>query len=66
MNTLITKAKSTLSAAALFIFGVVMAGLGLATVGLLAVFALIAIGMAMLTAPFLAMTQSDEKDGTAA
>ena len=66
MNTLITKTKSALSAAALFTFGAVMAGLGLATVGLLVFFALVAIGVAMQAAPFLAMAQPDEEDAVPA
>ncbi|MEO1637917.1 MAG: hypothetical protein AAFU41_01555 [Pseudomonadota bacterium] len=57
MNTLITKIKSAISTAALLIFGAVMAGLGLATVGLLALFALVTIGMALLAAPFVALSQ---------
>ncbi|WP_377192864.1 hypothetical protein [Ruegeria meonggei] len=66
MNTLITKTKSALSAAALFTFGAVMTGLGLATVGLLALFALVAIGMTMFAAPFLATAQPAAEDAAAA
>ena len=66
MNTLITKTKSALSAAALFTIGATMAGLGLATVGVLALLGLVAIGAAMLTAPFLAMAQPGTKDAVAA
>ncbi len=63
MNALITKTKSALSAAALFAFGAAMAGLGLAAVSLLAIFA---IGAAILTTPFLAITQPTEEDTAAA
>ncbi|WP_299770322.1 hypothetical protein [uncultured Tateyamaria sp.] len=66
MNALITKTKSALSAAALFAFGAAMAGLGLAAVSLLAIFALVAIGAAILTTPFLAITQPTEEDTAAA
>ncbi|WP_299700366.1 hypothetical protein [uncultured Tateyamaria sp.] len=66
MNALITKTKSALSAAALFAFGAAMAGLGLAAVSLLAIFALVAIGAAILATPFLAITQPTEEDTAAA
>ncbi len=66
MNTLITKTKSAIATAALFTFGAVMAGFGLATVGVLALFALVALGLAMLAAPFLTMSQPADEDTPAA
>lgn len=59
MKSLINKATSTLSGIVLFAFGCVMAGLGLAAISMLALFALATMGIAVLAAPFLAMTQTD-------
>jgi hypothetical protein len=62
MKNLINKATSLMSGAALFAFGVVMAGIGLATISVLALLALTAVGMALLAAPFAAMAQTSEVD----
>ena len=66
MKNLINKATSTLSGIVLFAFGCVMAGLGLATVGVLALFALAAVGLSLLAAPFVSQTQpaAEETDET--
>ncbi len=60
MKPLINKAASTASGVALFAIGCVMAGLGLATMSLLALFALAAVGIALLAAPFVAIAQADK------
>ncbi|MEJ8561603.1 hypothetical protein QTO30_10510 [Yoonia sp. GPGPB17] len=67
MKNLINKTTSILSGVVLFAFGCVMAGLGFAVVGVLALFALAAIGIAILTAPFVAMSRhtNDEMNETA-
>ena len=57
MKTLINKLTSTVSDVVLFTAGLVMAGLGLAFVGTLAMFALIAVGIALLVSPFLRLSQ---------
>lgn len=62
MKNLINKATSLVSGAALFAFGVIMAGMGLATISVLALLALSAVGMALLAAPFAAMAQTSEDD----
>lgn len=62
MKNLVNKATSLVSGAALLAFGVVMAGIGLATISVLALLALPAVGVALLTAPFAAMAQTSEAD----
>jgi hypothetical protein len=57
MNNLINKTTTTLSSVILFGIGCVMAGLGLAAISLLAMFALATVGLAFLAAPLIAMTQ---------
>jgi hypothetical protein len=58
MKNLINKATSLVSGAVLFAFGVVMAGLGLATLGVLGLFALSTVGVALLASPFVTLTQT--------
>lgn len=58
MTTLITKTTTAVSKIALFAIGCVMAGLGLAMMSMLALFALFTIGLAFLAAPFVAAAQS--------
>ena len=62
MNTLINKTTSALSSVVLFACGCVMAGLGLAVVGVLAVFAFAAIGLALLASPFVALAQAPQSE----
>lgn len=62
MKNLINKATSHVSGAALFAFRVVMAGIGLATISVLALLALTAVGVALLAAPFATMAQTREAD----
>lgn len=62
MKSLITKTTTTLSGVVLFAFGCVMAGLGLAAISMLALFALATMGIAVLAAPFLAMVQDDKSE----
>jgi membrane protein implicated in regulation of membrane protease activity len=61
MTTLIEKLTSAMSSTVLFIAAVIMAGLGFAVIGTLALFALVAIGVAIIASPFLARadTQTD-------
>ncbi len=58
MNTLFIKFKSAVSGIALFSLGCAMAGMGLVVVALLALFALVSVGAALLASPFIAMAQS--------
>lgn len=60
MKPFINKAASLVSGAALFAVGVVMAGLGLAAVSVLALFALCAVGVALLASPLVALAQTRE------
>ena len=59
MNTMINKAASAVSGVALFAIGCVMAGMGLAVVSVLALFALVAVGLAIVAAPFANRIQAD-------
>ena len=60
MKNLTNKATSLLSGAALFAASVVMAGIGLATISILALFALTAVGVALLVSPFVAVAPIGE------
>ncbi len=62
MNNLINKITSAVSGAVLFAAACVMAGLGFAVLGTLAVFALFAVGIALLAAPFVALAQKSDAD----
>ncbi len=64
MKNLMNSIASAVSGAALFAFGCVMVGLGFAAVSTLALFALAAVGVAMLAYPFVAMAQSPASDTT--
>lgn len=66
MTNLITKLKSALSNIALFGVTIVMAGLGFALMGTLAMFALLAMGVALMAAPFLQSPQPCENDAETA
>ena len=61
MTNLIAKLTSAMSNTVLFIAAVIMVGLGFAVIGTLALFALMAIGVAIIASPFLtrADTQTD-------
>lgn len=67
MTNLINKAASSVASVVLFLVGAVMAGMSLAVVFLLAMFALAVAGLALLAAPFLrlAMPAAPEADDTA-
>ena len=54
MTNLITKTKAAVSNTVLFAAAVIMMGLGFAFVGALALFGLMAMGVALLAAPFVA------------
>lgn len=57
MTNLINKIKSTVSNIVLFTAAIAMTGLGFAFVGMMALFALVAVGMAMIAAPFVAQPE---------
>lgn len=62
MKNLINKATSAVSGVLLFAFGGLMVGLGIATMGMLALFALAALGIAILAAPFVALAQNPQSE----
>lgn len=69
MKSLMTKASNAASSLALLVFGGVLAGLGLAMMGVLALFAFAALGVALIAAPFMALSQTsdaEEQPGEAA
>ncbi|MEL7345080.1 MAG: hypothetical protein AAFN59_09510 [Pseudomonadota bacterium] len=53
MTNLIKKLSAALSNTVLFAAAIIMAGLGFAVVGTLALFALVAFGIALIAAPFV-------------
>ncbi|WP_371170822.1 hypothetical protein [Aliiroseovarius sp. 2305UL8-7] len=63
MNTLINKITSAVSGAILFVAAIAMAGLGFAAVGVLALFALVGIGIALIAAPFANLARRDSLTG---
>ncbi|MEM7470726.1 MAG: hypothetical protein AAF340_05185 [Pseudomonadota bacterium] len=65
MTNLVTKLRAALSNAALFTATLVMACLGFAFVGTLALFVLLAVGIAMICAPFATDPASKDKDWVA-
>lgn len=62
MTNLINKLSAALSNTVLFAAAVFMAGLGFAVVGTLALFALMAVGVAMIAAPFAATQHTTDPD----
>lgn len=62
MKTLINKVTTAISGAVLFAAALAMAGLGFAMIALLAFFAFIAIGVALLAAPFAPAAEPDEAE----
>ena len=64
MENVINKITTALSTTALFVLGGVMAGLGLAAIGVLALFAFIAMGIGLLAAPFLAAQHPHREDAS--
>lgn len=62
MTDLITSTRSALSNTVLSVAAVVMAGLGFAVVGTLALFALLAVGVAMIAAPIVSGLQPATAD----
>jgi len=65
MKTLINKLIAALSSAVLFAAAIAMAGLGLVFLGTLAVFGFLALGVALLAAPFLRLSQEPRDADTA-
>lgn len=62
MTNLMNKLTSALSNTVLFAATVLMAGLGFAVVGTLALFALMAVGVALIAAPFVAQPSQTDAD----
>jgi len=62
MTNLINKLTTAISNTVLFAAAIVMAGLGFAVAGTLALFALVAVGVAMIAAPFAARQKTDVED----
>ena len=62
MTNLTNKLRIALSTTVLFGANIVMAGLGFAIEGSLALFALKAVGVALITAPFVAQPQPNNPD----
>ena len=60
MNDLVNKFTSALSGIALFSIGCAMALLGFVLVGILALFAFVSVGLAILASPFVAMARAPE------
>ena len=60
MKNLINKLTAALSSAVLFAAAVTMTGLGFALVAALAVFAFMALAVALLSAPFIGLAQDEE------
>lgn len=59
MKTLINKMTTALSGAVLFAAAIAMAGLGFAVIATLAIFAVFAIGVALIAAPFVPVAQPE-------
>lgn len=64
MKNLINTITSTVAGFGLFCVACVMAGIGLAVVGLLAMFAIAAAGLALLATPLLTFLQPRDADTT--
>ncbi len=65
MTNLINKLANALTNIVLFAAAVVMAGIGFAVVGTLALFGLLAIGVAMIAAPFVTNEQPADAEVSA-
>lgn len=65
MTNLINKLSTALSNIFLFAAAVVIAGLGFAVVSTLALFALLAVAVAMIAAPFATLQQPVDAEATA-
>lgn len=61
MTTFINKITTAISGAVLFVAAIAMAGLGFAVIAMLAFFAFLAVGIALLAAPF-AKTVNEEEE----
>lgn len=62
MTSLINKFSTAVSSTVLFAAAIVMAGLGFAFLGMLALFALMALGVALIAAPFVAQPDDTVAD----
>ena len=62
MKKKLNQIASGAAGAVLFLVGCVMAGIGLSVAVLLAMFALAAVGLAILASPFLALAQNAETE----
>ena len=59
MKSLMNKATTAISGLVMFLVACAMAGLGFALIGMLAFFAIVAVGLALVASPFVA-TPNDE------
>jgi len=66
MMKLTNKLTSAISNTVLFTAAIVMTGLGFALVGMLALFALMAVGVALIASPFVTVAQSTVDNETVA
>ena len=62
MKAFFSKITSTAASAVLVLIGLAMAGLGLTVVGVLALFAMAAVGLAILAAPFVKAGVEDARE----
>jgi len=62
MKNLINKITTAVSGAVLFAAALAMAGLGFAVLGTLALFAIMALGLALLAAPFVRLSHEVSRD----
>lgn len=60
MKTILDKIAASATAAIVFFVSIVMAGLGFAVMGILALFALASFGLAMIIAPFVAKQEKHD------
>lgn len=66
MTSFLNKIASSFAGLVLFLVGCVMAGLGLTMIAVLSVFAMVALGIALIASPFVAMIErEDTVEGTA-
>ena len=66
MKNLMNKIAAAASGAVVFVAGLAIAGMGLALVGTMALFALCAVGVALLAAPFVSIAAAQQNAPTEA
>lgn len=62
MKNLVNKIKNSVSNIVLFVTAIIIASMGLATMGVLAVFAILAIGLIFLAAPFIGFPEGHDDE----